>query len=549
MVEDAVAEHLAETDDLDDMLRVSRSLTLRERGYWVPMPGPQQLAAVISKDKRYREILYGGARGGGKTDLSIAIIGDRAPDPRAKQLVIRRNAGDLSDFEDRAVVAYKHLGIKLRRNPMVLSGKGTGRVLGGHLKDDDAYTKYQGHEYCRINIEELTQIPKQDMYEKLISSARSKYPDLFPQIFNTANPGGIGMAWVKKRFVTPDPELNYVIKHEYVWYDKHGNKKITYWQTIIDKETGIWRAYIPATIDSNPILMEADPQYVQQLEALKTSNPDLYRAWRQGDWNIQFGAVFEEFRDYLHVFSRFGDWGVSKTQFDQSFKIAGMDWGYNDMAVIHWATFDAITEKEERAFIYREMHNNKKNPRWWAKEFAKMQQIDPVDVLALPHDAFSHLGGRKPIADIFKEELDAMPPEVKRPKIVKADKLTKDIKKAAVNALHDMLAPQSDGKPGVQFHRTCTYIIDTLPTIVYAKESGGEELDANNEDHGLDALFYTLQTAAKVRGRLFNKSELLKKTKPSYVAGTNVTREELGIDTKSLVLGAMKKQGGDWKTN
>lgn len=530
-------------------LKSSLASSFRADGKWVPMPGPQTLAVVLSKDRRIREILFGGARGPGKTDASIAVLSERFKDPRAKQLVIRKNAEDLSDFQDRASQAYRVMGAKLRRHPMVLSGKQTGRILGGHLKDDDAYTKYQGHEYCRINIEELTQIPNEDAYEKLISSARSKYPDLFPQVFATTNPGGIGMKWVKKRFVTPDPKLCDVRKNIYVWYDKNGNRHETHWQIIIDKETGIWRAYIPATIDSNPILMEADPMYVKQLESLKNSNPDLYRAWRHGDWNVSFGAVFDEFRDYLHVFSAFADWGFTKKMFDTSFRIAGMDWGYNDMAVIHWATFDQITEDEERAFVYREMHDNKKHPKWWAAEFAKMQQIDPVDVLALPHDAFSHLGGNKPVADRFKAALDAMPPDVKRPRIVKADKLTKEIKKAAVNALHDMLADQSDGKPGVQFHRTCDYIIDTLPAIVYAKESGGEELDAQNEDHALDALFYTLQTAAKTRGKLFGKAELLKKTKPSYVAGTNVTREDLGIDTATLIKGALKQDRGDWKTS
>lgn len=528
-------------------LKTSLATSYRADGYWVPMPGPQTLALMLSQDRRFREILFGGARGPGKTDTSIAILGDRFRDPRAKQLVIRKNAEDLSDFEDRASQAYKAMGAKLRRHPMTISGKGTGRILGGHLKDDDAYTKYQGHEYCRINIEELTQIPNQDSYEKLISSARSKYPHLFPQVFNTTNPGGIGMAWVKKRFVKPDTTLNTVVKNVYVWYDEDGNRKETHWQIIIDKETGIWRAYIPATIDSNPILMESDPTYVLQLEALKNSNPDLYRAWRHGDWNIQFGAVFEEFRDYLHVFSRFSDWGVSKKQFDGGFRIAGMDWGYNDMCVILWSTFDTITEDEERSFIYREMADNKKEPKWWAREFAKVQEIDPVDILALPHDAFSHLGGNKPIADVFKAELDKLSPD-KRPKIVKADKLNKDLKKAAVNATHDMLAMQSDGKPGLLIHHTVNYLIETLPTIVYAKETGGEELDSNNEDHALDAMFYTLQTAAKVRGKLFNKSELLKKAKPSYVAGTNVTREDLGIDTESLIKGAMKR-GGDWRTN
>ena len=521
----------------------------RSDGYWVPFPGPQTLVMVLAQDRRIREILFGGARGPGKTDTSIAILGQRFKDKRAKQLVIRKNAEDLSDFEDRASQAYKSMGAKLRRHPMIISGKNTGRILGGHLKDDEAYTKYQGHEYCRINIEELTQIPTLDAYEKLISSARSKYTDLFPQVFNTTNPGGIGMKWVKERFVKPDPNLCDVVRNVYVWYDEGGGRHETHWQIIIDKETGIWRAYVPATLDDNPILMKADPMYIQQLESLKNSNPDLYRAWRHGDWNVQFGAVFDEFRDYLHVFTRFSDWGVSEKEFKQSFKIAGMDWGYNDMAVIHWATFDTITEKEERAFIYREMHDNKKHPKWWAAEFAKMQQIDPVDILALPHDAFSHLGGNKPVADRFKEALDAMPPEVKRPRIEKADKLTKDIKKAAVNATHDMFADQSDGKPGLMIHNTCTYLIDTLPTIVYAKESGGEELDGNNEDHAIDAMFYTLQTANKVRGKLFGKSELIKKAKQSYMVGKGFTRADLGIDTSTMIMNATKKRKGDWRTN
>lgn len=527
-----------------EQLTTDKIQELRKQGYWVPLPGPQQLAAALSKDKRYREILFGGARGGGKTDLSIAIIGDRIRDPRAKQLVIRRNSGDLSDFEDRASQAFRGYGIKLRRNPMVLSGgQKTGRVLGGHLGDDDAYTKYQGHEYCRINIEELTQIPNQDRYEKLISSARSKYSDLFPQIFCTANPGGIGMAWVKRRFVAPDPKFNIVLKHQYHYVDLKGKKKTVHWQTVIDRLTGIWRAYVPATIDDNPILTESDPGYIQMLESLQATNPDLYEAWRNGSWDIQFGAVFEEFREYKHVFTKFKDFGISQDYFNGSFRIAGMDWGYNDMAVILWAMFDNITEKQERSFIYREAADNKKPPTWWAKKFAEIQERDPVDVLALPHDAFSHLGGNDPIADVFKRELEKLPVD-KRPRIVKADKLNKDIKQAAVNATHDMLQDSEDGKPFLQIHHSCKYLIETLPTIVYAKDTGGEKLDDNNEDHALDAMFYTLQTASRVRGKLLGKSQLLPAAKQGFTKGD--TYAQLGIDMAK----AIKSQGRsrDWRT-
>ncbi|ATW62210.1 terminase large subunit [TM7 phage DolZOral124_53_65] len=527
-------------------LQTSLASSFRADGYWVPMPGPQTLAVALSRDKRYREILFGGARGPGKTDASIAILGDRFGDKRARQLVIRRNAEDLSDFEDRANLAYKAMGAKLRRKPMTISGKNTGRILGGHLKDDDAYTKYQGHEYCRINIEELTQIPRESMYTKLISSARSKYPDLFPQVFNTTNPGGIGMAWVKKRFVTPDPAKTIRVKHEYHWIDKYGNEQVTHWQTIIEKETGLWRAYIPATIDSNSILIENDPDYVRQLEAIKDSDPELYQAWRHGSWDIQFGAVFDDFRASLHTFTKFYDWGIDQKHFEGSFKICGMDWGYNDECVLLWATFDTITEQEERAFVYREKHDNHKHPRWWAEEFVKIQREDPVDILALPHDAFSHLGGNKPINEVFKEALEVLPPD-SRPKIERADKLSKDIKKSAVNSLHNMFAPSSDGHPAILIHRTCDYLIETLPTIVYAKESGGEELDKDNVDHALDALFYTLLTANKVRGKLLNKSELRAKKRDSFIAGTGVTYEELGLDPTTLIKNATKKQG-DWRT-
>ncbi len=63
-----------------------------------------------------------------------------------------------------------------------------------------------------------------------------------------------------------------------------------------------------------------------------------------------------------------------------------------------------------------------------------------------------------------------------------------------------------DNEPSLLFHRTCNYLIKTLPTIVYAKETGGEELDKDNVDHALDALFYTLLTADRVRGSLVNRS-------------------------------------------
>lgn len=511
---------------------------LREKGYWLPLPGPQQLAIALSRDKRFREILFGGSRGGGKTDVSIATIGDRFGDTRARQLVIRKDAGDLADFEERAVAALQPFGAKLRRNPMVLSAKGCGRVIGGHLHDAEAYTKYQGHEYCRINIEELTQIPDEGRYEKLISSARSKYKDLYPQVFATTNPGGAGMGWVKKRFVAPDPDRAEVLKMEYPWVDIYGKKQVTHWQIVIDKRTGIWRAYIPATIDSNPFLLENDPDYVKYLDSLQDSDPELYRAWRFGDWDIQFGAVFEEFRQSKHTYTKFSEWGVTKEEFDGNYRVMGMDWGYNDECVLLWAMFDKITERENRAFIYRELHGNHKPKEYWCERIVEMYLKDPVDLIALPHDAYIHLGGSETIAKVLNDTFARLAPDEKRPRIVRADKLMKDRKQAAVQMIHSSFSNKSDGKPGLIFSKYCSYLIDTLPTIIYAKESGGEELDSNNVDHALDSLMYTLMTANREYGFLANEAKRIEKlTKRSFTMadGGRVEAKDLGIDIATAV--------------
>jgi len=73
------------------------------------------------------------------------------------------------------------------------------KIILGHLKDDNAYTKYQGHEYQKMLIEELTQIVNEKQYEMLIASCRSTIPDITAQVFSTTNPDGLGRKWVKKR--------------------------------------------------------------------------------------------------------------------------------------------------------------------------------------------------------------------------------------------------------------------------------------------------------------------------------------------------------------
>lgn len=223
---------------------------------WQPQP-KQEIALASNED----EILYGGARGGGKTDAGQAWLLYDIDKARYRALVIRRNATDLDDWIDRAKVMFAPAkGVYVGDTFNFPSGA---RIRTGHLKDDNAYTKYQGHEYQKLLLEEITHIASEGNYEKLLGSCRSTIPEIKPQVFATTNPDGAGYTWVKKRWNIPDrPEG--IIRTK-------------------DEKTGRTRVFIPSKVQDNPVLMTIDPGYVKYLESIQ--DDDLREAWLNGSWS------------------------------------------------------------------------------------------------------------------------------------------------------------------------------------------------------------------------------------------------------------------------
>jgi hypothetical protein len=175
-------------------------------------------------------------------------------------LVVRRNYDDLKDWVDRAQDFFAPMKAVFTLSNKEITFPSGAKILLGHLGDDNAYTKYQGHEYQRILIEELTHIPTEELYLKLIASCRSTVPGVKARIFATTNPGERGHKWVKKRFID-------IAKPEEIY---------------VDPQTSRTRIFIPARVEDNPHLMEADPDYVKFLDGL----PDgLREQWREGSWD------------------------------------------------------------------------------------------------------------------------------------------------------------------------------------------------------------------------------------------------------------------------
>lgn len=257
-------------------------------------PHPKQIEAL---ERTEFEVLFGGARGPGKTEALINWFLYDSHHPEYKGLVIRRNSQDLSDYVQRANAIYSRLGWEMSGNPPTFKTPNGGIIRTGHLKDTNAFTKYLGHEYQRIGIEELTLIPFEDDYLKLISSCRSTHKQLKPQVFCTTNPGGVGHGWVLNRFVI------------------HGAGK-----RYVDPDTGRDRVFISATIDDNPTLINADPEYVRFLDGLKNKDPNLYKAWRLGLWDIFAGQAFSMLTRDKHL--------VQPFEFTLPKYFAGYDYGY-----------------------------------------------------------------------------------------------------------------------------------------------------------------------------------------------------------------------------
>ena len=146
----------------------------------------------------------------------------------------------------------------------------------GHWKDKDTISKYIGHEYHKMNIEELTQsISTLDEYISLMGSLRTSIPELRPQLFSSTNPGGVGHQWVKDYFVNMAKDKPYQ-----------------------DPKTGRWRLFIPMTIEDNPILMKNDPAYYQWLKNLPEP---LLSMWYKGSWDIFMGQFFPMFGTHMRV--------------------------------------------------------------------------------------------------------------------------------------------------------------------------------------------------------------------------------------------------------
>lgn len=240
---------------------------------WAPQPGPQHAFICCP----IFDVCYGGARGGGKTDASLGDFALHAEDYGAGAigLFVRRTRVALEPTIARAKQVYSPLGAIWHEQRSAFRFPGGAVLYFRYLDRDSDADHYQGHEYTRVYIEELTQFADPKPVDKLKATLRSVAG--VPAGFRaTCNPGGPGHQWVKARYIDPGP---WTVTRE------------SFTNPFDGSEITLSRVFIPAKLSDNPRLLTADPGYVARLQL--SGSKELVRAWLEGDWDVVEGAFFD----------------------------------------------------------------------------------------------------------------------------------------------------------------------------------------------------------------------------------------------------------------
>lgn len=396
------------------------------------------------------EILYGGAAGGGKSHVQCQdafIYGMQYP--KSKQLILRRTYADLEKSIIRTTLELypeKLAKYNASRHSWKLCN---GSIIDfGYCDNENDVYKYKSSEYDVIRFDELTTFTE-TMYTYLISRLRGTrdYPRAMK---SSTNPGDVGHAWVKARFIDIGPPN---VVHEIK--NKSGDVIGT-------------REFIPSLVTDNIWLMKNDPGYIKRLENL---SEDEFQKLRYGNWDTFDGQFFDEWDRELHVIRPFEIPASWRRYF-------AMDYGL-DMLAGYWIAVD----EADNAYVYREIYQPNLVISAAAESIKAKQGDDIPEDLVAPPDLWNRRQDTgKSVAEIFAEH-GLLLRKVSNDRVQGWLDL-KEWLKVRTNEF-------GERKPKLRIFDNCTEIIRTLPALIHDERKYNDISDKIHEyTHGPDALRY-----------------------------------------------------------
>jgi len=435
------------TDDALDSAPKAVQGEVKDNIVFRPNDGPQTdfLAAPEI------DVLYGGAAGGGKSYAMLVDPLRYAHRAAHRALILRRSMPELRELIDKSRELYPQAfpGCKFREVEKLWNFPSGAKVEFGFLERDADVYRYQGQAYSWIGFDEITHLPTEFSWNYLASRLRTIDSEITPYLRCTANPGGVGAHWVKKRYVTSAPP-----------------------NESFEGNDGLTRKFIPARLQDNPYLCQ-DGRYEHMLQAL----PEVQRKQLlEGNWDVAEGAAFVEFDLDRHVVLPFDiPLGWERTK--------GIDYGYASESACIWGSVDPT---DGTLIIYRELYRKNLTGVDLAHMITHMEVQDPYSVQGvLDTSAWARTGTTGPTVG---ETLQRAGHKLRR-----ADKNRIQGK----IQIHEYLRVQQSGRPRLQIFNTCPNLIRELQGIPLDKNNP-EDVDTHASDHAYDALRYLIMSRPRV---------------------------------------------------
>jgi hypothetical protein len=446
-------------------LEIPEGLEEQENVIFKPNPGPQ--TAFLAAPER--EVLYGGAAGGGK---SYALLVDPLryiTHPQFSGLILRHTTEELRELIWKSQELYPKVvpGIVWSERKMQWQHPNGGRLWMSYLDRDDDVLRYQGLSFVYVAFDELNQWPTPFAWNYMRSRLRTAAADLPVFMRATTNPGNSGHWWVKKMFIDPAPPgqpfwATDIETGETLTYPKGHDK---------EGQPLFKRRFIPATLKDNPYLY-SNGDY----EAMLLSLPETQR--RQllyGDWDIAEGAAFPEFNRHVHVVEPYripADWA----------RFRACDYGYGSWSAVLWFA----VAPDESLVLYREMYVTKVLAEDLAVMVLNAEEGEKIRYGVLDSSTWAKRGDTGP--SIAERMI------LKGCKWRPSDR-SAGSRVAGKNELHRRLQiDEFTDKPRIAIFNTCTNLISQLPLIPLDKNNP-EDIDVKYaNDHIYDALRYGIMS-------------------------------------------------------
>jgi len=400
---------------------------------------------------------YGGARGGGKSHWLLAQMGvDDCQRVAGLKCLLLRKVGkaNLEHFEDLRRKLFNRLTHEFSAFRGVLTFTNGSRIIAGHFQNEKDIDAYLGLEYDIIGIEEATTLTSRK-YQDITTCCRSSKPGWRPRIYSTTNPGGVGHAWYRTKFVAP----------------------------MLERREADTR-FIPARVTDN---RWNNPDYVRVLEGLTGWQK---RAWLDGDWDIAAGQYFTNFRREVHVVQDFDD-----TRAVEWF--AALDYGFAHYTVVLLGCRDGdgntfiVDEHAERLWLPQRHAAGIRAMLARHKIGDRKLAVEDLRRFVAGADVFSRQGDGTTVAQQYERQGIRL-------RVANMDRLN-----GWAELMQGFGDTENGIKPTLLIHSRCRRLVETIPTLQHDPNRPEDVLKVDADEDGVggddaaDALRYLVATKSR----------------------------------------------------